>query len=478
MAAPNELFTAFAFLGFLMCAIPFPWHLEAWNTGTCLYMAWTGLACLNLFINSIVWNGNAINWAPVWCDISARIIVGGAVAIPAASLCINRRLYQIASVKSVTVTRAEKRRAIMIDLAIGLGLPILAMILQYVPQGHRFDIFEDIGCFPFTYRTWMGFALVSLPPILIGAVSAVYSILSIIAFNKSRAQFNEMLSGYSNLSSNRYLRLMCLAGVDVLCTVPLATWSAYMDYGANKTPVAKFTWASTHAGFSRVDQIPAIYWRNVHESSFALELSRWLFVVCAIVFFGFFGFADEARKHYRLYASSVAKRVGVTTWSTFGGGSSTGLTSSTGGNKSQGLTSTTGKVRPVPPMHIHKEMLQRQGSISSFSDMSVNLNDAGGLLNEKQENEKLEVFNPTLSYGGITLSDVGGTLADYSDGPYSPTPSSGSSSAPSISESARGSPRPMDSTPSLHNPTNPTVSVTPPTVDSATAAKAGTHDIV
>lgn len=84
----NQVFTAFSFLGFLLCVIPLPWHLEgkhlyfaslvistncwsvsAWNTGTCLYMIWTGLACLNQFINSIVWNGNAVNWAPVWCDI-------------------------------------------------------------------------------------------------------------------------------------------------------------------------------------------------------------------------------------------------------------------------------------------------------------------------------------------------------------------------------------------------------------------------
>ena len=53
----------------------FPWLLKtcitsllivtkALNTGTCLYMLWTGLACLNL-----LWTGNAINWAPVWCDI-------------------------------------------------------------------------------------------------------------------------------------------------------------------------------------------------------------------------------------------------------------------------------------------------------------------------------------------------------------------------------------------------------------------------
>jgi len=114
-----------------MCAIPMPWHIQAWNTGTCLYMMWTGLGCLNLFINSVVWNGNAINWAPVWCDISSKFIVGLAVAIPASSLCINRRLYHIACIRVVTSTKSDRRRAIMVDLAIGLGIPVLAMILHF-----------------------------------------------------------------------------------------------------------------------------------------------------------------------------------------------------------------------------------------------------------------------------------------------------------------------------------------------------------
>jgi hypothetical protein len=66
---PNYVFSLFSFVGFLLCMIPLPWHLEAWNTGTCLYMIWAGLGCLNLFINSIIWNGNAFLKAVVWCDI-------------------------------------------------------------------------------------------------------------------------------------------------------------------------------------------------------------------------------------------------------------------------------------------------------------------------------------------------------------------------------------------------------------------------
>jgi pheromone a factor receptor len=32
-------------------------------------MAWTGIGCLIQCVNSIVWNGNIINRAPVYCDI-------------------------------------------------------------------------------------------------------------------------------------------------------------------------------------------------------------------------------------------------------------------------------------------------------------------------------------------------------------------------------------------------------------------------
>ena len=56
-------------LGFVLVLIPLPWHLEAWNSGTCYYMIWTALACLNSFVNSIVWADDALNRAPIWCDI-------------------------------------------------------------------------------------------------------------------------------------------------------------------------------------------------------------------------------------------------------------------------------------------------------------------------------------------------------------------------------------------------------------------------
>lgn len=46
---------------------------------------------------------------------------------------------------------------------------------EFIPEGHRFDIFEDVGCYPFTVDTPVGLVLVSLPPILIGIVSGIYA---------------------------------------------------------------------------------------------------------------------------------------------------------------------------------------------------------------------------------------------------------------------------------------------------------------
>lgn len=69
MTASNIVFSVFSAIGLVLSLIPLWWHLESWNVGTCMFMIWTALACLVYFVDSVVWSGNTINWAPVWCDI-------------------------------------------------------------------------------------------------------------------------------------------------------------------------------------------------------------------------------------------------------------------------------------------------------------------------------------------------------------------------------------------------------------------------
>lgn len=105
---------------------------------------------------------------------------------------------------------------------------------------------------------------------------------------------------------NRYFRLMALATADLLCTTPFGAYSIYLNLTAE--PLSPYRgWADLHFGYSRVDQIPATLWRLNHKTVISVELSRWMLVVCALMFFLFFGFAEEARRNYKMAFASLLK---------------------------------------------------------------------------------------------------------------------------------------------------------------------------
>ncbi|KAH9916389.1 STE3-domain-containing protein [Epithele typhae] len=292
-------FPIVSFIGFVIVLIPMPWHLQAWNSGTCYYMAWTALGCLNAFVNSIVWADNAINVAPIWCDISTRITIGQSVGIPLASLCITRRLYNISRVSNVLTTRAEKWRVIIVDTILCVLLPMICMVFAYIVQGHRFNVFENLGCYPAIYNTLPAYFLVYMWPVVIGLVSSVYCVLSLISLFKRHKQFREFVQSGSALTVNRYYRLMALACIEILFTTPLGIYELYSN-GASGALQPWLGWDDTHFNFSLVLEVPAIIWRSNKSLLIPLELGRWVLPLCAFTFFAFFGFAEEARRHYRM----------------------------------------------------------------------------------------------------------------------------------------------------------------------------------
>ncbi|KAI0729139.1 putative fungal pheromoneG-protein-coupled receptor [Fomitopsis betulina] len=301
------LYPILTFLGFTLALIPLPWHMQSWNSGTCYYMIWTALGCLNEFVNSIVWANTVLNVAPVWCDISTRIYIGASVGIPAASLCINRRLYKIARMHAVAVTRAEKRRAILIDSLICVLFPIVCIALSYIVQGHRFNIFEIIGCFPAIYNTVPAYPLSYMWPVVLGIISAVYCVLSLRALFVRQAQFREFIAATNGLTSSRYFRLMALSMTELLFTVPFGIYQIYANAEGGVEPW--LGWANTHYDFSRVDQFPAILWLSNPTYAIPLQISRWMLPICAFIFFAFFGFAEEARRRYYTVYCSIGTRL-------------------------------------------------------------------------------------------------------------------------------------------------------------------------
>ncbi|KAH9856255.1 STE3-domain-containing protein [Lenzites betulinus] len=361
------LFPVFAFLGFVLALVPLPWHLEAWNSATCYYMIWTALSCLNGFVNTVVWARDAIDHAPIWCDISTRITIAASVGIPAAAMRINQRLFRISRAQAVMVTRSEKRRAVIIDSLICVLFPLLIAALSYVVQGHRYNILQELGCFPALYNTLLTYFLVDWWPLVLGLIASIYCVLSLLEFNRRRVQFNEYLaSKTSSLTLGRYFRLMALSTTSLLLMIPVSSYAIYVN--ATTQPLGPWiSWSDTHFDFGRIEQIAAVNWRANPTSVVVRELNQWLSPACAIIFFIYFGVASEARRNYSKGFRFLRVKLGV---SNARADEKSGMQSL--GNMSS-PTKTSSNVDPLPPYGLHTAAhINRShslcSSVSSFHD--------------------------------------------------------------------------------------------------------------
>ncbi|KAK6984782.1 pheromone receptor STE3.3.1, partial [Favolaschia claudopus] len=303
------LFSIFSFLGFILVLIPLPWHLiQTRIPGIFFYIMWSALACLNQFVNSVVWAEDSILRAPVWCDIwdSYNIMMGASVGIPAATLCINRRLYQIASTNgSLSSNKAELRRSVLIDGLLCVFFPLVYIALQFIVQAHRFDIYEQIGCYPALYNSIPLYFLSTIWPPLISLISFAYGGLALHSSSvlTRRTTLSDSLASAS-ITLPHYLRMLILATLSTLLTLSLGIFTIHSTATSTSTPIHPWRSLSTAP---HIDSIPVLVWRSDPRLRVALEFTRWTVPVTAILFFVFsIGFAVEARtSHHHLALNSA-----------------------------------------------------------------------------------------------------------------------------------------------------------------------------
>ncbi|KAI0061191.1 fungal pheromone STE3G-protein-coupled receptor [Artomyces pyxidatus] len=299
---PNAFYSVFSFIGFLVAPIPFYWHFRAGDAATCLFMFWASVACLNGFVNSVVWNNSIANSAPVWCDISSRIIIAQNATVAATSLCIMRRIFtQLYNIKR------SKRTELIIDLSIGAGIPILQIALSYVVQGHRYDIFEDVGCYPAIVNTPPTYALVFSWPVILSGVSIILNILIFrkqVINHRKDPRNNPLMLPLRDMTS----RLLIIAGGAALFTFSYNVHSVFLNR-TSATYEKWGSWGAVHSQFSTINQITAADWRADYNTQIALEIARWSSVICGIVFFLLFGLGWEAPREYRKIWEAVRSRV-------------------------------------------------------------------------------------------------------------------------------------------------------------------------
>ena len=277
---------------------------------------------------------------------ATRIQIALNVALPACSLCINRRLYKIASVNDVAITRQDKRRAVIQDLLIGVGIPILQIIVRECVQPFTVNrFFTKIPCrvhrlteslhyirgfWPIVlqreyaadhlplylvardnrYRIFLLLWWVSWPSFALWFPGSLVPVRTTYIFYRYQRQFSELMLA-PGLSRGRYLRLMAIGAVEMFGTIPVGMRDIVASAKEHMTPWK--SWANTHRHYSTVMQVAGFIWKNDPDSVYGLELFRWSLVACAFLFFALFGFADEASLHYRRVYMSLAARIGFST---------------------------------------------------------------------------------------------------------------------------------------------------------------------
>lgn len=134
--------------------------------------------------------------------------------------------------------------------------------------------------------------------------------LTVYTLFKRERQFSQIMSSNRNLNRSRYYRLMALACLEILCTIPL---SAFLLHNFSTNHLEKWiSWSVTHHDYTTIVQVPNSVWQATSISRFSVEC-RWFYILCSYTFFAFFGFADEARQHYRLAYKSLVTRAGFST---------------------------------------------------------------------------------------------------------------------------------------------------------------------
>lgn len=189
------------------------------------------------------------------------------------------------------------------------------MAVSYVVQPARFYIGEGLGCLGQPWPTLASIFLVIIWPVIFSVVSSVYgsqyraqvlscevpltrccAVIAMKAFLQRRLQFNAHLKGNnSGLTTGRFLRLIALSTSDLLVSFPLALYFLY-TFSRHLIPWTSFS--DIHYQFNYIWRVSAAEWANQPTAETTVVLPLWLAPLNAVIFFAFFGLAEDALSDY------------------------------------------------------------------------------------------------------------------------------------------------------------------------------------
>lgn len=299
-------FTVFSFLGFILCIPPayFNWKIPGRPWATLIFIGWICVLNGLSFIDSIVWgSSNPDGWwdGKVYCDIDSRIKSEFQIGLPAAGIGICRFLADATNPDpSQTDLKRTRFRRNMIDLFLGIGLPLINMGLKMFVNPTRYYIMGVSGCTGVTDLSLPSIFLYHIWCPVLSTIAAIYAsipppfliIVNVVIFIRNwwirRKRLNaEWALGNRNGISKTEFRRLQFTVLSVLCFY---------------FPFSFFVFAST----LKLHRIP-YSWKRIHGPmwwiiiKFAMpnaNLGMWIGPCLAVTSFIFIGTTRNARNFY------------------------------------------------------------------------------------------------------------------------------------------------------------------------------------
>jgi Pheromone A receptor len=184
-------------------------------------------------------------------------------------------------------------------------------LLDYVVQGHRYNVYEDLGPVIETYDVTLAFPLFFIIDPTICIIEAVFGIMTLWILITRRKEMDEALAtGSPNVNKNHFVRLLCLSASAVAFHLPLALWVALSN--AITYQVAPWiSWEDTHSDYGRI----GYYDRTIAQANpqFVSSASVMLFgtTLSALIYFFLFGFGEAAMTRYRSFIGAILRPFGI-----------------------------------------------------------------------------------------------------------------------------------------------------------------------
>ncbi|KAF8960683.1 pheromone A receptor-domain-containing protein [Flammula alnicola] len=286
----------FAFVSAVLVLIPLIWHWRSRNVAILAMIFWLSIVDIIYGVNAIVWAGNVGNPIPVWCDITSKFTVGASYALPIATLCICKHLEMVSSSRKVSFDNKDRQRRMIFEGVMCFFVPMIFMALHYIVQGHRYDIFENVGCQAAVYISVQAIFIIWFPQLLFSVIALIYAAFALHNFVRRRLTFAAHLqNSNSALTTNRYLRLIAMSLTEMVWGTSLTAYNLWSNASPGLRPWTN--WADVHSNFSRVDLFPTD--GIPPEFIRTMMLFWWTLPASSLIFFVFFGFGEEAMKEYR-----------------------------------------------------------------------------------------------------------------------------------------------------------------------------------